>query len=212
MEARCAPGVGHGPLFTRPPKSGEGWIVPSCDCGWEGRPVHGALLAAQAYGEHIAQAASTPSALGATWTLDDWERALIAGQRAGRIRQRPFDRKAADGTVPDQETWFAFADSLDVGRPGDAAVIRDMERTEFYELLRAFLAEQRPDLDGEIEPSTHLWEAGYLDSFGVIEVLALIEEVLGHPVTVDADDLSMFFTMDGIYAAFVAATGTEVTR
>jgi len=79
-----------------------------------------------------------------------------------------------------------------------------MDETGFYELLRRFLVEQRPDLDGEVEPSTHLWEVGYLDSFGLIETLGFLEELLGHPIVIGADDLPSFFTMKDIYLAFVA--------
>lgn len=82
-----------------------------------------------------------------------------------------------------------------------------MDEPGFYERLRRFLVEQRPDLDGEIEPSTHLWEAGYLDSFGLIETLGFLEELLGHPIVVGADDLPSFFTMKDIYLAFVAGPG-----
>ena len=79
-----------------------------------------------------------------------------------------------------------------------------MDEQAFYERLRRFLAAQRPDLSGEIDPSTQLWQAGYLDSFGLIETLSFLEDVVGHPVEIGADDLSSFFTMKGIYEGFVA--------
>jgi acyl carrier protein len=75
---------------------------------------------------------------------------------------------------------------------------------EFYERLRAFLRARRPDLSGDIEPTAQLWQAGYLDSFGLIETIALLEEMTGHPVEVGADDLPSFFTMKGIFERFVA--------
>jgi len=78
-----------------------------------------------------------------------------------------------------------------------------MDEPGFYERLRGFLAGQRPDLDGEIEPSTQLWEAGYLDSFGLIETLGFLEDLLGHPIVIGADDLPSFFTMKDVYLAFV---------
>ncbi len=80
-----------------------------------------------------------------------------------------------------------------------------LDEPSFYDRLRRFLAEQRPDLDGEIEPSTQLWEAGYLDSFGLIETIGLLEEIVGHPIEIGADDLPSFFTMKDMYLAFVAA-------
>lgn len=79
-----------------------------------------------------------------------------------------------------------------------------MSESELYDRLRAFLRERRPDLGGQIEPGTQLWEAGYLDSFGLIEAITLLEELTGHPIEVGADDLPSFFTMEGIYTRFVA--------
>lgn len=75
----------------------------------------------------------------------------------------------------------------------------------FYERMRAFLRERRPDLPGDIEPTTQLWETGYLDSFGLIETISLLEELTGHSVEIGAEDLPSFFTMKGIFEGFVAA-------
>lgn len=80
-----------------------------------------------------------------------------------------------------------------------------MTDDEFYDRMRVFLRERRPDLDGEIDPTTQLWQAGYLDSFGFIEALGVLEDMTGHPLEVGADDLPSFFTMKGMYEAFVAA-------
>ncbi|MGH9082153.1 MAG: acyl carrier protein [Acidimicrobiales bacterium] len=79
-----------------------------------------------------------------------------------------------------------------------------MTEEEFYQHYRAFLAERRPDLPGGVEPSARLWEAGYLDSFGLVETLSLLEELTGHPIEIGADDLSSFSTMKDIYEAFLA--------
>jgi len=80
-----------------------------------------------------------------------------------------------------------------------------MTETEFYDQLRAFLAERRPDLPGDdIEPGTQLWDAGYLDSFGLIETITFLEDVVGRPIEISADDLPSFFTMKDMYLAFVA--------
>jgi acyl carrier protein len=75
---------------------------------------------------------------------------------------------------------------------------------QFYDRMRAFLRERRPDLSGDVDPTTQLWQAGYLDSFGLIETISLLEELTGHPIEVGADDLPSFFTMKGIFEAFVA--------
>lgn len=79
-----------------------------------------------------------------------------------------------------------------------------MTEEEFYERMRGFLRERRPDLSGDVEPTTQLWQAGYLDSFGLIEAIAFLEELTGHPIEVGADDLPSFFTMKGIFEGFVA--------
>ena len=55
------------------------------------------------------------------------------------------------------------------GGSGPMTPAEGLDEASFYDQLRGFLASQRPDLDGEIEPSTQLWETGYLDSFGLIE-------------------------------------------
>ena len=89
-------------------------------------------------------------------------------------------------------------------RGGERGGMGSVSEDDFYERMRAFLRERRPDLHGDIEPTTHLWQAGYLDSFGLIETLALLEELTGHPIQIGADDLSSFFTMKGIFEAFVA--------
>lgn len=79
-----------------------------------------------------------------------------------------------------------------------------MTEEAFYERMRAFLHERRPDLPADVDPTTQLWEAGYLDSFGLIEALGVLEEITGHPIEVGADDLPSFFTMKGMFEAFVA--------
>jgi acyl carrier protein len=81
-----------------------------------------------------------------------------------------------------------------------------LDEEAFYGRLREFLAAQRPDLDGAIDPDTQLWEAGYLDSFALIETITFLEELLGRPVEIGADDLPGFFTMKAMYNAFVAGT------
>ena len=88
------------------------------------------------------------------------------------------------------------------GPAGDRTVAaggQALEKSAFYERLRGFLVEHRPDLDGEIEPSTQLWVTGYLDSFGLIETISFLEELLGRPIEIGADDLPSFFTMKDMY-------------
>jgi acyl carrier protein len=89
----------------------------------------------------------------------------------------------------------------ETGATGEPAI----GEAAFYDRLRAFLAEHRPDLPGDdIEPGTQLWDAGYLDSFALIETISLLEEIVGRPIEISADDLPSFFTMKDMYLAFVA--------
>ncbi len=69
----------------------------------------------------------------------------------------------------------------------------------FCDRMRAFPRERRPDLGGEMEPTTQLWNAGHLGSFGLIGTLALLEEITGRPLQIGADDLPQFFAMKGIF-------------
>jgi acyl carrier protein len=89
-------------------------------------------------------------------------------------------------------------------REAEATVTETVTEEAFYERMRAFLRERRPDLSGDIEPTTQLWEAGYLDSFGLIETISLLEDLKGQPVEVGAEELPSFFTMKGIFEGFVA--------
>ena len=79
-----------------------------------------------------------------------------------------------------------------------------MDEEAFYAKLKEFLVAQRQDLDGEIDPATELWAAGYLDSFALIETISFLEEIVGHPIEIGADDLPSFFTMTDMYKAFIA--------
>jgi len=82
-----------------------------------------------------------------------------------------------------------------------------MDRQTFYDKLQSFLVGQRPDLDGELEPDTQLWTTGYLDSFGLIETISFLEDLVGHPIEIGADDLPSFFTIEAMYDRYSAQEG-----
>jgi hypothetical protein len=90
-------------------------------------------------------------------------------------------------------------------------------RDEFYAEFAAFLASIKPgrDLSG-LAPDTHLWAAGYLDSVGMLEVVAWLEAKLVSELELSGDFLPTFFTMARIYETHVAsadaATGGAVGR
>ena len=83
----------------------------------------------------------------------------------------------------------------------------ELTEEAFYARFRAFLHEHRPDLPADVDPETQLWDAGYLDSFALIETLTLLEELTVHPIEIGADDRPIFFTMRAIYESFVAGAG-----
>lgn len=85
-----------------------------------------------------------------------------------------------------------------------------MDRNHFLEEFKAFLMGLDPGADvSELKPDTHLWEAGYLDSFAMLNVVVFIEEKTGREVTVDADALPTFFTINRMYETYVASHKVE---
>lgn len=80
-----------------------------------------------------------------------------------------------------------------------------MQSSEFFDKFKALLAELDPGCDVDaITPDTHLWEAGYLDSFAMLNVVAFIEEETGREIALTADTLPHFFTVDRMYRTYVA--------
>lgn len=80
-----------------------------------------------------------------------------------------------------------------------------MTREEFYTLFTALLTELRSDLDlSGLEPHTHLWSGGYLDSIGMLETIERLEVLLSRPLELSGDFLPTFYTMDRIYEAHIA--------
>lgn len=80
-----------------------------------------------------------------------------------------------------------------------------MNQQEFYEKFVALLKEIRPatDLD-ELQPDTHLWATGHLDSLALLEVIFFLEGQVGHELELSGDFLPTFFTMRSIYENHLA--------
>lgn len=78
-----------------------------------------------------------------------------------------------------------------------------MSEGAFYDRMWALIPERRPELPEGFEPTTQLWQAGYMGSFGSIESLPLRREITGRPVQIGAHDLPDFFPMKGIFEGFV---------
>jgi acyl carrier protein len=76
-----------------------------------------------------------------------------------------------------------------------------ISRATFEERLREFIAQsmdlpEKPDLPSE----GNLFELGLLDSFAVIELINLLEDLSHSEVDILAIDPNEFFTVDGLYA------------
>jgi acyl carrier protein len=78
------------------------------------------------------------------------------------------------------------------------------DREQFYESFTAFLQTLAPKRGlPPPAPDTHLWEAGYLNSFALMEVVVYLEEVTGREIPLGPNMLSTFFTVRRIYDAHV---------
>ena len=77
-----------------------------------------------------------------------------------------------------------------------------MERQAFYEAVTGMLLDLRPDMERP-KADTHLWADGYLDSFAMVQVLAQLEELVGHEIELGPDALPSFFTMERMYDTYV---------
>ncbi|MCZ7525375.1 MAG: phosphopantetheine-binding protein [Acidimicrobiia bacterium] len=76
----------------------------------------------------------------------------------------------------------------------------DATETATIEALEGFVrsyGQVAPD-DPDFGRSTNLWEEGYLDSAGVVELLAFVEEHFGVTVPDEALFLPEFTTLDGM--------------
>ena len=84
-----------------------------------------------------------------------------------------------------------------------------MVEEDFYRDFRAMLREVQPvkELPAP-DPDTHLWQAGYLDSLAMLEVVTRLEGLVGRQLPLTGDFLPTFFTMRTIFDTYVApATG-----
>jgi acyl carrier protein len=84
-----------------------------------------------------------------------------------------------------------------------------MERSEFYDSLRAFVrrsAEERsvdvPVTD--IDEDANLFDLGLVNSFSMVALLMHVEELLGGHIDVAEHEPETFFTLRGMYDSLVA--------
>lgn len=90
---------------------------------------------------------------------------------------------------------------------GEPAVPR-LKRKLFYAQLIGFLRDLKPGSSlPEPDPDTHLWEAGYLDSFAMLQVIDHLEAMLGREIPLGPAALPNFFTLNRIYETYFAEEG-----
>lgn len=79
-----------------------------------------------------------------------------------------------------------------------------IERESFFAEFTNFLRELKPHRELPAPAAdTHLWEAGYLDSFALIQVIDRLEQMTGREIPVAPDTLATFFTLGRIYETYV---------
>jgi acyl carrier protein len=77
-------------------------------------------------------------------------------------------------------------------------------REGFYRRFGEYLLELKPNSGlPEPDPDVHLWEAGYLDSFAMLQVIDQLERLLGREISLGPAALPSFFTLKRIYETYV---------
>jgi acyl carrier protein len=88
-----------------------------------------------------------------------------------------------------------------------------IDREQFYANFREFLLGLKPDRDlPPPSPDTHLWEAGYLDSFAMLQVVDHLEAMLGQEIALGPNALPSFFTLHRIYETYVGRSDRPVQQ
>lgn len=65
------------------------------------------------------------------------------------------------------------------------------------------MRELRPDNEwSDPTPTEHLWEHGYIDSIGLLEIIYYLEERSGRSIELTGEFIAKFVTLDSIYDEF----------
>ncbi|TKA00303.1 phosphopantetheine-binding protein [Actinacidiphila oryziradicis] len=70
--------------------------------------------------------------------------------------------------------------------------------TEFVSDALRFLEEIGADISG-VEPGTHLFDSGVLDSLGTLAFLDFLEQQMGEEIEIDALDMDSIATLRGAH-------------
>lgn len=82
-----------------------------------------------------------------------------------------------------------------------------MDREQFDIAVRAFFKSMRPASTVDaVRGSDNLFDAGILDSLGMVELISYLEELLDSDLDIDHLSLRAFHTIDGMYEHVVAPT------
>ena len=80
-----------------------------------------------------------------------------------------------------------------------------VDRDEFRNRFDTFVADLGDGRSSEgIAGDENLFDAGVLDSFSVIKLIRLIEDMVGRPIDLDEASIDSFATFDLIYQKFAA--------
>lgn len=80
-----------------------------------------------------------------------------------------------------------------------------MQKEEFKQQFLTFLQSINLDQEvREIDNTTNLLEAGYIDSLNMVEMIIYLEEMTGEEIAIENYQLRNFYTIEGIYHTFIA--------
>ena len=87
-----------------------------------------------------------------------------------------------------------------------------MDRETFYQMVGEFLRESNPQLGGLTPgPHEHLVDAGFLDSYRMVELIVFIEGTVGIEIPLEDHDPRSFYTMERMYRTLVSDGATEAS-
>ncbi|MEU2234633.1 MULTISPECIES: hypothetical protein [Streptomyces] len=79
-----------------------------------------------------------------------------------------------------------------------------MTRDEFYARFTALLQEVKPFEGPDPEPTSRLWEEGYVDSLALLDIVSFLEDLAGHEIDLSGDAITHFYTMRAMYDGYLA--------
>ena len=77
-----------------------------------------------------------------------------------------------------------------------------MTKQEVYERIAERIKKSRELEEVEINESDNLLEHGYVDSLTLVDLIAFLEEMIGHEIKIEDLDIRKFYTLESIYETF----------